>query len=150
RGPDLDGSAARPRLRHRQGLVQVRDLDLRIATDQLLPLNEEAVPDDRPPGLEAHRRRRLGTPQLVPMTHLCLVLGEPPPDPLIPFAKLLGRQRVVCRLVLRRAAEQKHVLHAFTSCISDKRRPPRFDRLTRGPVRWSTQHHCPCAYWRGR
>src|SRR5262249_1837158 len=78
-GLDHDRPAPRPRLGHRQGLVQVRNLDLRIAADQLLAFHEETVFHDRLAVLPADRGGGLGSLQLVPRAHLGPVLGDPPP-----------------------------------------------------------------------
>src|SRR5262249_9279971 len=129
---DLYRTAPWPRLCHRQGLVQVGGLDLRVPADELLSLDEGAVLHYRTATLEGDSRRSLGSLQLVPIAQPPVVLSEPPADPDILLTELVGSQCVECRLVARRATEQKHVLHLFASWPYDKRRPRPFDNTDDG------------------
>jgi hypothetical protein len=104
-------AATGPAFRHRQGLVEIGDLDLGIAADQLVSFDERPVADQWLATTVTHRRRRLPRLELVRTTDLRLILGEPLANLAEAGAKLLRRQTVERILIGLRPAKEKYVVH---------------------------------------
>jgi hypothetical protein len=109
---DFDSATSWPGLGQAQRLVKVCHIDLHVAADHLVALNERAVMDDWcPSALEVYGGRGMWGLELIAMAEFGAMLSEPAAHlGILRVAGFLGRVYPGL-LQLASPAKQKNVLH---------------------------------------
>src|SRR5579859_238486 len=111
-GSNLDGAATGPGFCHKQRLVEVGDIHLDIASDDLVALQKGTVGNiGLPIRRKSHTGGRVRGLELVRAANFAVVFGKPAPDLLVLLRAGLLRHLLPALRVLRRSKEQKHILH---------------------------------------